>query len=62
MNDKKRQCDMERKENTIVIWTGCHAPRDRHQINRCDASLTDSLRRMCARHGWPIRVKEGGVE
>lgn len=50
------------KENTIVIWTGCHAPRDRHQINRCDAQLTASLRRMCARHHWPINVKEGGAE
>lgn len=50
------------KENTIVIWTGYHAPRDRHQLNRCDAQLTASLRRMCARRHWPINVKEGGLK
>ena len=50
------------KENTIVIWTGCHAPRDRHQLNHCDAQLTASLRRMCARRHWPINVKEGGAK
>ena len=50
------------KENTIVIWTGCHAPRDRHQFNRCDASLTDSLKRYCKRHHLPINIKEGNVQ
>lgn len=46
------------KENTIVIWTGCHAPRDRHQLNHCDEILTAALKRMCAKHKWPINVKE----
>ena len=48
--------------NTVIIYTGAHYPRDRHQINNCDAILTDSLRRMCEKHQWPIRVKEGGKQ
>ena len=47
---------------TVIIYTGAHYPRDRHQINNCDAMLTDSLRRMAKRHGWPTLVKEGGKQ
>ena len=45
--------------NVVIIFTGPHYPADRHQINNCDESLTDSLNRMAKKHHWPINIKKG---
>lgn len=48
--------------NTVIIYTGPHYPADRHVIKKCDAMLTETLRRMARRRHWPVNVKEGGAE